>query len=310
MKKASAQTDQIELSHYLHEEVSGDKGVLSVIMDVATASKRISHEVERSGLYELHGTVGATNIQGEEVQILDDRCNQTMKDLLMGNNAVAVLASEEEDSVVACNTSGRLAVAFDPIDGSSNIDINASVGTIFSILPADSQDEAVFLQPGTQQLAAGYVLYGSSTVLVFSLGDGVVTEFTLDPDSGDYFQTIKDIKVPKKGGFVSFNPSLLPKLRSTDEEKYRKLLYEDVRSHRYIGAMVADVHRTLIKGGMFAYPEFKKGAGYTGKLRMQYEVKPLGWLFEQAGGRAMVGNVSCSEYKPTELHERVPIELS
>ncbi|HEY1085269.1 MAG TPA: class 1 fructose-bisphosphatase [Candidatus Saccharimonadales bacterium] len=310
MKNTPLRSEQTELSHYFHTLAGSDPDVVSVIMDIASASKRISHEVERSGLYELHGTVGATNIQGEEVQILDDRCNQVVKDYLMSNNSVAALASEEEDDVVPCNKSGRLAVAFDPIDGSSNIDINASVGTIFSILPADSQDESVFLQPSGRQLGAGYVLYGSSTVLVFSLGDGIVTEFTLDPDNGDYFQTIESIKVPKSGGFVSFNPSLLPKLRPADEEKYRSMLYDDERSHRYIGAMVADVHRTLLKGGVFAYPEFRKDTEYVGKLRMQYEVKPLGWLFEQAGGKAMIGDIPCGEFQPAALHERVPIELS
>ena len=178
------------------------------------------------------------------------------------------------------------------------------------MLPAESPNESAFLQPGHKQLTAGYVLYGSSTVLVFSLGDGTVVEFTLDPDSGDYFQTAESIRLPSTGGYVCFNPSLLPAMRPEDEAKYKKLLYDDPRSHRYIGAMVADVHRTLLKGGLFAYPEFKKNGEYIGKLRLQYEVKPLGWLFEQAGGKAMIGDTLCSEFQPTALHERVGIELS
>lgn len=300
----------MELSHYLFEKISEDKrSVASIVLDVAIAAKQISHEVQSSGLLDLHGVIGVENVQGEEVQILDERCNKYMKEQLATNKHVVVLASEEEENVVVTGEGSGFAVAFDPLDGSSNIDINASIGTIFSVLPAKQPNETAFLQPGKNQVAAGYVLYGSSTVLVFTFGDNTVLEFTLDPDTGDFLQTSANIQIPKSGGYISFNPSMLPQMKPDDEVRFRKMLYEDGRSSRYIGAMVADVHRTLLKGGLFAYPEIKKGDKYSGKLRLQYEVKPLGWLFTQAGGVALIGDVPCNEFQPTALHERVGIVL-
>jgi fructose-1,6-bisphosphatase I len=298
----------MELSHYLFEEVGEDRQtVASVVLDIAIAAKQISHEVQRSGLLSLHGAVGSENVQGEEVQILDERSNTYLKEQLAANEYVVVLASEEEENIVVTGEGKGFAVAFDPLDGSSNIDINASIGSIFSILPAEEPNEAAFLQPGNNQVAAGYVLYGSSTVIVFTLGDNNVLEFTLDPDRGDFMQTATNIHIPKTGGYISFNPAMLPQMKPDEEARFRTMLYEDGRSSRYIGAMVADVHRTLLKGGLFAYPEVKKGGEYRGKLRLQYEVKPLGWLFTQAGGVAFIGDVPCNEFQPTSLHERVGV---
>jgi fructose-1,6-bisphosphatase I len=298
----------VELSHYLFEQTSEDKRqAASIILDIAIVAKQISHEVQRSGLLNLHGRVGVENVQGEEVQILDERCNNYMKEQLAANEHVVVLASEEDEYVVVAGKGNGFAVAFDPLDGSSNIDVNASIGTIFSVLPAEQPNEAAFLQPGKNQVAAGYVLYGSSTVLVFTFGDNRVLEFTLDPDRGDFLQTSANIKIPKSGGYISFNAAMLSQMKPDDEMRFRTMLYEDGRSSRYIGAMVADVHRTLLKGGLFAYPEVKTSDQYRGKLRLQYEVKPLGWLFTQAGGVAFIGDVPCNEYQPTALHERVGV---
>ncbi|HEX5796766.1 MAG TPA: class 1 fructose-bisphosphatase [Candidatus Saccharimonadales bacterium] len=298
------------LSHYLLSHLDGhdlQEELNLIIADVADVGKKISREVQRSGLLDLHGSAGSgTNVHDEEVQKLDERSNGIFRNVLADNEHVVGLASEEEDDIVDVSSGKQhgFLVAFDPLDGSSNIDINASVGTIFSVLPGKKTRVEDFLQPGIKQVAGGYVLYGSSTVLVFTIGKGV-HEFTLDPDSGEFLLTGENIKMPDSAKYVSYNEANNKKFKANEARAIQKL-FADGASARYIGALVADFHRTLLKGGIFLYPEVAGSDGYKGKLRMQYEVKPLAYLIEQAGGKALVGNVRAMQYHSRDLHERVP----
>lgn len=301
------------LSHYLLQHLDGheDKRKLDLIIsDIASVGKKISHEVQRSGLLDLHGAAGGQNIHAEEVQKLDEHSNEIAKEILSANEHLIGLASEEEEDVVDVSEGKKhgYVIAFDPLDGSSNIDTNMPVGTIFSVLPSTGDIKKDFLQPAGNQVAAGYVLYSSSTVLVFSFGKGV-HEFTLDPDSGEFILTNEDIKIPDNTGYISYNPYVLPNMPEERAEAYRQLVIQTGRSMRYVGAMVADVHRTLIKGGFFAYPSVGKDGIYKGKLRMQYEAKPLAWLLEQAGGKALLDGLPANELKPSELHQKVSVEM-
>lgn len=303
----------MNLSHYLMKHLDGSeiKNELSLIVsDIAAAGKQISHNVQRSGLIGLHGAAGGENIQGEEVQKLDENSNNIVKDTLGQNEFILAIASEEEDTIVDVSegkSKGFLA-AFDPLDGSSNIDVNMPIGTIFSVLQTTGDFEKDFLQPASQQVAGGYILYGSSTVIVFSIGDGV-HEFTLDPDNGEFVLTNENIKIPENSGYISYNPYVLPNMKPEIAKAYQGLTDQTARSMRYVGSMVADVHRTFFKGGFFAYPATKKDDKYVGKLRMQYEAKPLGWLIEQAGGVSLINGKPVYDVVSTELHERVSVEL-
>jgi fructose-1,6-bisphosphatase I len=292
------------LSNFLAKQ--SDKELSSVVGDLAQAAKQISYAVQRSGLLGLHGAAGAQNIHNEQVQKLDEFSNSTLKDCLSANQYVLALASEEEENIVDASKGKQegFVVAFDPLDGSSNIDINMPVGTIFSILPASQDLESSFLQSADKQMAAGYFLYGSSTVLVFSLGKEVV-EFTLDSESGEFVSTNDDIKMPAGEGYISYNSANLPAMDKKLAVAYEKLLSESKMSMRYVGAMVGDVHRTLLKGGFFAYPVVDGSP----KLRLQYECKPLGWLIEKAGGQALLDGKPLNEMKPESLHQKVAIEI-
>lgn len=298
------------LSHYLIDHLDDSEyqqELNMIISDIASAGKLIAHEVAKSGLLDLHGAAGGTNVHDEEVQKLDERSNEIFKNCLSDNKNIVGLASEEEKTHIDVSngqTTGFL-VAFDPLDGSSNIDINASVGTIFSILPSWVDIAQDFLQPGSSQLASGYVLYGSSTVLVFTAGSGV-HEFTLDPDDGEFKLTQENIKIPETSKYISYNEANNPKFDKSETAAIQKLFKETDSSARYIGALVADFHRTLMKGGIFLYPAIKKGNGYYGKLRIQYEVKPLAQVIEQAGGMALINNERATKVKSDELHEKVP----
>ena len=292
------------LSKYLQDKAEPSVG--SVISDIARACESISEMVALSGLMGLHGEVGSQNSAGDQVKVLDEKSNVVCKQILANNQHILALAIEEEESIVHTNNpEGELVVAFDPLDGSANIDINALVGTIFSVLPALNGDESDFLQTANKQVAAGYVLYGSSTVLVFSLGDEVV-EFTLNPATSEFLMTRDNIVMPQDTGYIAYNPYVLPKMPQAKAVAYKALSDDTARSMRWLGAMVGDVHRTLMKGGFFAYPENKKGVG---KLRMQYEAKPLDWLVEVAGGKALTANESVGKYQSKELHEKVAVEL-
>lgn len=294
-------------------------GELSRILnDIAVASKIVSRDVRKAGLVDhILGAQGHTNVQGEEQQKLDVVAdNQFIKAFQTGGE-VCGIASEENDEFVSFDSetakNGKYVVLFDPLDGSSNIDVNVSIGTIFSIYrrvsavgtPATLED---MLQKGTEQVAAGYVLYGSSTMLVYTTGHGV-NGFTLDPSIGEYCLSHPDMKMPETGRIYAMNEGNI----HICEEGIRDYVlycqsYENDKgapySGRYIGSLVADFHRNMIKGGIYIYPDTEKDK--EGKLRLLYECNPLAFIAEQAGGLATTGRKRILEIQPTRLHQRVP----
>ncbi|MEM6726272.1 MAG: class 1 fructose-bisphosphatase, partial [Bacteroidota bacterium] len=260
----------------------------SLLRDIGLASKIISREVNKAGLANILGAVGRTNVQGESQQKLDVMADQMMISCLQNSGECCGIASEENDTYVPIQTeisaNAKYVVIFDPLDGSSNIDVNVSIGTIFAIYRRLEQGgdltEADFLQNGDRQVAAGYVLYGSSTMLVYTTGSGV-NGFTLDPSIGEFCLSHRDIKIPEDGQIYSVNQGNYNTFPA-DVKAYMDYLSANKFSLRYIGSMVADVHRTLIKGGIFFYPATIKAP--SGKLRLLYECNPMSWLVEEAGG--------------------------
>lgn len=283
--------------------------------DLATIGKCISRETNRAGLADILGIAGYTNVQGEEVTKLDVFANELCKNYLRETGHFVALASEEEEGVVDMGGAGKDAqyvIAFDPLDGSSNIDINASIGTIFSVhrrLEGDlPHAEQHFLQKGRDQVLAGYLLYGSSTVLVFSFGDGV-HEFTLDQGLGEFLLSRERMRIPTTCDLYSVNETNTPWMREKERGFVRYLREEKKCGLRYFACLVADGHRGLLHGGIFLYPALdKKGDGtYAGKLRLNYEAKPMAFLYEQAGGLAVNGETNILDVPPQSLHERVPL---
>lgn len=290
----------------------------SLLRDIALACKIINKQVNKAGLVDILGKHGATNVQGEEQMKLDIFANETLINVLQNSAECAGIASEENDEYVAFNdpysVNSKYVVLFDPLDGSSNIDVNASIGTIFSIYrrvsPLGSPcTEADFLQAGTQLMAAGYVIYGSSTMLVYATKLGV-NGFTLEASIGEFCLSHPNLSCPEKGKIYSLNQGNTNKYDQgvrnfleycMEEHKEEGRPY----SHRYIGSMVADLHRTLIKGGIFIYPGDKKNL--NGKLRLQYECNPMAFIVEAAGGVADFGAGRILEIEPRELHQRTPI---
>ena len=293
----------------------------SLLRDLGLAAKIIHRDVNKAGLVDILGMSGETNVQGEQVMKLDDFANDTIIQSLKSSGECCGVASEEEDTFVCfhCdgdNTTGKYVVLFDPLDGSSNIDVNVSIGTIFSIFRRKSpvggpcMDED-FLQKGSEQVAAGYVVYGSSTMMVYTTGNGV-NGFTLDPSIGEFCLSHPNIMTPIKAGTYSINQGYFLKF-SQGVQRYIKYCQDDVdkksKSYklRYIGSMVADFHRNLIKGGIFIYPETKDAP--SGKLRLMYECNPLGLLAVQAGGAASNGKMDILDIEPTDLHQRTSVIL-
>lgn len=294
-------------------------GELSAILrDIGLACKIINKQVLKAGLVDILGQHGATNVQGEEQMKLDVFADEALISVLKNSADCAGVASEENDDFIAFedeySQNSKYVVLFDPLDGSSNIDVNASIGTIFSIYkrvtplgtPCTAED---FLQPGNKLMAAGYVIYGSSTMLVYATKLGV-NGFTLEPSIGEFCLSHPDMKCPEKGKIYSVNQGNTCKYHDgmnafldhcCEDNKEEGRPY----SHRYIGSMVADMHRTLIKGGIFMYPADKKNA--NGKLRLQYECNPMSFLMEAAGAVATTGTERILDVQPTELHQRVPI---
>jgi fructose-1,6-bisphosphatase I len=274
---------------------------------VETATKIISANVRMAGLAKVLGKVDKVNVQGEEVQKLDEMSNNLMIQHLSESGQFYGLASEEMEDVVFPEEGkdGKYVIAFDPLDGSSNIDVNVNIGTIFSIHRVVDKSREDFLQLGENQVAAGYVVYGSSTMLVYSTGKGV-NGFTLDPSVGMFLLSHQDIRLPPIGKIYSINEGNYP-LWEADLQKYIDGLKEKGSKSRYIGSMVADVHRTLIKGGIFAYPADNKNK--EGKLRLLYEASPMSFLIEQAGGRGTSGKKDILKIKPHSIHQRVPVFL-
>ncbi|MFN5652843.1 MAG: class 1 fructose-bisphosphatase [Flavobacteriia bacterium] len=293
-------------------------GELSRLLhDIALASKIVSNDVRKAGLVDhILGAQGGQNVQGEEQQKLDVVADEAFIRAFQNGGEVCGIASEENDDFLAFDSqraqNANYVVLFDPLDGSSNIDVNVSIGTIFSIYrrvsPTGSKTTlADMLQAGTQQVAAGYVLYGSSTILVYTTGNGV-NGFTLDPAIGEYFLSHPDMKMPENGRLYSVNEGHLndfdPQLRAylaycqSNENQTGKPY-----SGRYIGSLVADFHRNLIKGGIYIYPAVPSAP--QGRLRLLYECNPLAFIAEQAGGLATDGKQRILDIQPTELHQRV-----
>lgn len=290
-------------------------GEFSWLLSAITLStKVISSYVRRAGLLNVLGAQGSENVQGEVVQKLDHIANETLKHTLGYRGNVGIVASEEDDEPVIVQepgTGGKYIVMFDPLDGSSNIDSNVAVGTIFTVFknPDDGGDSGkAVLQNGLQQVAAGYVVYGSGTVLVYTTGDGVHL-FTLDPTIGAYLLTRENIRIPERNNQYSVNEAYT----DTFPDSYREYLQYAKSgkgdgggySMRYIGSLVADFHRILLKGGVFLYPPTKKNP--DGKLRLMYECNPLAFIAEQAGGAATDGRGRILERTPESVHSRTPL---
>ena len=303
---------------YSQQPVDHSNNDLSkVLLDLAEASKIVSKDVCRAGLVDgFLGAQGGQNVQGEEQQKLDVIADNAFIDVLEKGGAVCGIASEENEDFVSFDNdesrSGQYVVLFDPLDGSSNIDVNVSIGTIFSIYKrvSDSNQPATLddmLQKGIDQVAAGYVLYGSSTMLVYTSGKGV-NGFTLDPSSDAFYLSHAEMKMPEKGRYYAMNEGNInecnPKI--TDYIKYcqsRENDYGSPYSGRYIGSLVADFHRNLIKGGIYIYPCTINAP--EGRLRLLYECNPLAFISEQAGGMSSTGSARIMEIQPEKLHERV-----
>jgi fructose-1,6-bisphosphatase I len=258
------------------------------------------------------------NVQGEQVQKLDEIANETFCTVLQRGGKVSTIGSEELEQAICLPGGGRYAVAMDPLDGSSNIDCNVSIGTIFGIHrrksdPSEPGTVEDLLQPGSALRAAGYIVYGSSTMLVYSTGPRFgVHGFTLDPTIGEFFLSHQNIRVPQRGSTFSINEGNACRWDDNTRRWVDHLKQEDKATSRpygarYVGSLVADAHRTLLKGGVFAYPADSKSP--KGKLRLLYEANPFAFVFEAAGGRASTGSERILELRPTELHQRTPLVL-
>lgn len=285
-----------------------------LLSGITLATKIIAAKIRRAGLSDILGEAGDANVHAERQQKLDVFANNVLLHYLGLRDSIGILASEENERPVVLKQSAdaKYIVVFDPLDGSSNIDVNVSVGTTFSILrrpndPHERDDAADLLQPGSRQVAAGYVLYGSSTMLVYSAGNGV-HGFTLDPAVGAYVLSHENIRMPEQGKWYSVNEAHI----DTFPPAYKRYV-EGLRSgelgkryaSRYIGSMVSDIHRTLLKGGVFLYPPTSDNP--QGKLRLMYEANPIAFLMEQAGGRALCGDRRVLDIKPDGVHQRTAI---
>ncbi|GGC89903.1 fructose-1,6-bisphosphatase class 1 [Flavobacterium lutivivi] len=298
-------------------EFQYSSGELSrIINSIRLAAKVVNYKVNKAGLVDIVGAAGDQNIQGEDQQKLDVYANNVFIQTLINREIVCGIASEENDDFITIagsdkSHSSKYVVLMDPLDGSSNIDVNVSVGTIFSVFrrrtpvgtPVTLED---FLQPGTQQVAAGYVIYGTSTMLVYTTGHGV-NGFTLNPAIGTFYLSHPNMRFPKDGTIYSVNEGNYIHFPQgvKDYIKYCQLEEGDrPYTSRYIGSLVSDIHRNMIKGGIYIYPTSTKSP--NGKLRLLYECNPMAFLVEQAGGKASDGFGRILEIQPTELHQRVP----
>jgi fructose-1,6-bisphosphatase I len=294
----------------------GATGELSQLLrDIGLAAKIISREVNKAGITNILGEEGTTNVHGEAVKKLDLFADKQLISALNRSDITCMVISEENDGFVELdNKGGKYIVYLDPLDGSSNIDVNVSIGSIFSIYMRDENAsgklcEADALQPGVKQVAAGYVLYGSSTLMAYTTGAGV-SLFTLDPSIGEFILSEDDIKIPDKGKIYSVNEGSYHSWEEGLKQYVKYCQVEDPETDRpykarYIGSMVADVHRTLIKGGIFIYPNSSQYP--NGKLRLMYECNPLSFVIEQAGGMAIDCDGRIMEIQPESIHQRTPI---
>lgn len=289
----------------------------SLLNQIGLAAKLVTSKVRRAGLANVLGYTGQTNVQGEIVQKLDEVANETLLSVLGRRGHCAAVVSEElgEMRLLSTDPRAKYMVVVDPLDGSSNIDVNISIGTIFGVLrKSDAKmgaDPSDFLRPGRDLLAAGYVLYGSSTLLVITTGPGGVHGFTYDPTVGEFFLSHENIRIPERGSTYSINEGHSARW-SEEVRRWNAWIKEDNKQEgrpygaRYVGSLVADAHRTLLKGGIFAYPADRGGQG---KLRLLYEANPFAFIFEAAGGKASTGSHRILDLVPSSLHERVPLVL-
>lgn len=283
-------------------------GELSQLLrDIALASKVVNREMNKAGLIDIIGPMGTENSTGEQQQKLDILANIRFTRALKKGGEVCALISEESESFEDLNNDGGYVVAIDPLDGSSNIDVNVSVGTIFSIYRRKSKigqpiSQEDILQKGSEQVAAGYVLYGSSTMLVYTTGFGV-NGFTFEPSLGEFFLSHPDLQMPQDGKIYSINEGSANSF-SDNVKGYLNYCKEKNFTARYIGSLVADFHRNMLKGGIYIYPPTAKDP--NGKLRLMYECNALAFLAEQAGGKASDGKNRILDIQPTTLHQRVP----
>ncbi len=299
----------------LYPEATGK--LSGILYDLALASKMIANKVRLAGIADILGSHGTDNVQGETQQKLDVIANDIIVKALDHGGRLCAMASEEEPEIIRIPEKfrrGKYLLLFDPLDGSSNIDVNVPVGTIFSVLQkvtpgADGCLEDM-LQPGARQVAAGYVIYGSSTMLVYTTGQGV-HGFTLDPSIGEFLLSHPNMRIPEQGRYLSVNDSyeqLWPDAVRALMRRYRGLDGKrKAMNVRYVGSLVADFHRNLLGGGLFAYPANTKSP--NGKLRLLYECNPLAFICEQAGGSATTGVQRVLDVQPTELHQRVPFYI-
>lgn len=312
----------ITLSEFIMERqadfpyASGDLSRL--LADIGVAAKIINHQVNKAGLQDILGAEGTSNVQGEEQMKLDVIADKALFNAVRWGGQVCGAASEENERYHAFDNEisrkSKYVILFDPLDGSSNIDVNVSIGTIFSIFRrkssvGDLANVNDFLQKGSEQVAAGYVIYGSSTMLVYTTGHGV-NGFTLEPSIGEFCLSHEDMKIPEDGAIYSINEGNIRTCSKAIQEYVAWCQASDKKtkrpySARYIGSLVADFHRNLIKGGIYMYPGTTKNP--DGKLRMQYECNPLAFIVEQAGGKASDGAQRIMDIQPKELHMRSPL---
>jgi len=312
-------TTLVQFIRRQEKSVPGATGEFTNLMnEVLVAAKIVSLQVNNAGLGEdILGMTGRTNIQGEEVQKLDEYANSIFIKLVGESGNVCAITSEENEKpvIIPPDHAGKYIFMVDPLDGSSNIDVNVNIGTIFSVYRKQSEGaevtDADLLQPGSQQVAAGYIIYGPSTLFVYTSGNGV-HNFTLDPALGEFFLTTQNMQIPKQGSTYSVNEgnsrnwedrqkNLVAYLKETDKATQRPYKL------RYIGSLVADFHRTLIKGGIFMYPGDKKTP--EGKLRYAFEAAPMAMIVENAGGKATDGRQRILDIQPTDIHQRVPLYI-
>ena len=313
MSKITTLAEFITEQQILKPEATGN--LTRLLYDISIAAKIVNREINKAGLVDILGEVGDENVQGEPVKKLDIYANDAFISSLNAGGQCAAIASEENEDIIVLDGAnaekGRYLVCMDPLDGSSNIDVNVSVGTIFSVLKRKETNVKVtedeFFVAGTEQVAAGYVIYGSSTMLVYTTGSGV-NGFTLDPSIGEFCLSHPNIKTPLNGEIFSINEAN-EKVMPEGVRKYAQFCHElkdGKRTHtaRFMGSLVADFHRNMLKGGIYIYPN--TNAAPTGRLRLLYECSPLAWIIEEAGGKASDGFKRIMDIKANDLHQRVP----
>jgi fructose-1,6-bisphosphatase I len=318
----SSTTKFMTLERYINEQEemypSATGEFSGLLHDLSLAAKLVWREVSKAGLVNILGTTGRMNVSGDVVKKLDEFADETIYKAMDHGGHLCVMASEENEDILqipAEYRAGKYVLLYDPLDGSSNIDANITIGSIFSIYKrVTSEGQGTLedcLQPGYKQVAAGYVIYGSSTMFVYSTGRGV-HGFTLDPSVGEFLLSHENIRIPKKGKIYSLNEGNFCNWNDGMQRYIQYLKESDTAtgrpySLRYIGTMVGDSHRTLLYGGIFAYPGDRKNP--QGKLRLMYECNPMAFIIEQAGGRSSDGEQSILQVKPTSLHEHTPVIL-